>query len=67
MGTSEIAYRMEGNFTIPAQYLYDGVVMQGNLFPREVLDRIKTMELAPTDVLLASGLKSGQFVYRCRK
>ncbi len=48
---------------IPYQYIYDGMVIQGNFFPKETLDRIKTLELYPSDVLLPSIAKTGKSVY----
>ncbi len=55
-----MADSVEGAFAIPHQFVYDGMVLQDNFFPKEVLDRIKTLELFPGDVLLSSALKNGR-------
>ncbi len=50
-------------FHIPAEYVYDGMVMQAEVYPKEILDRVKKLDFAPDDVLLASYCKSGMWLY----
>ncbi len=47
-------------FHIPSEYVYDGMVMQGELYPKEGLDRIKLLDLFPEDVLITSYCKTGE-------
>ncbi len=51
----------EFEYTIPSQYIYEGIVMQGELFPREGVERARSQDfLAPNDVLVSSSMKTGK-------
>ncbi len=49
-------------FHIPAEYVYDGMVMQEEINPKELLDRVKELDFTAEDVLLASHCKSGTWL-----
>ena len=51
----------ELKLTQPAMYTSDGLRMDPMLCPRDVLVRIKDLELSPSDVLLSSYIKAGRY------
>ena len=46
-------------FHIPTEFVYDGMVMQAEVNPKHILDRVKELDFTPEDVLLASYCKTG--------
>ncbi len=56
------SHSSEPELTQSAMYTYDGLRMDPMLCPRDVLVRIKDLELSPSDVLLSSYMKAGRYM-----
>ncbi len=48
------------DYTVPDEFEYDGLILPGEIYKKDVLDRLKAFDFSPGDVLLAPYSKAGE-------